>query len=30
MQLMLAKYVAAADLEVVSPHTLRHAFCKNL
>jgi site-specific recombinase XerD len=30
VQLMLVKYAAAAGLEQVSPHTLRHTFCKNL
>jgi integrase/recombinase XerC len=27
---LLSKYAAAAELEAVSPHALRHTFCKNL
>lgn len=30
VQNLLSKYTAAAELEEVSPHTLRHTFCKNL
>lgn len=30
VQNLLSKYAAAAGLEDVSPHTLRHTFCKNL
>ena len=30
VQSMFSKYVKAADLEGISPHSLRHTFCKNL
>jgi integrase/recombinase XerC len=29
-QLLLAHYVKAAKLQEVTPHSLRHSFCKNL